>query len=70
MLVNAVRMARHGRWLQREGRRGRFHFFPLEEIVRRLEGVGLEVTQSRLSYSDQAYLVAARKRGQSSSHAA
>jgi ubiquinone/menaquinone biosynthesis C-methylase UbiE len=62
VLLNALRMQRYGRWLRREARRGRFHFFPLPEILRRLERAGFANFRSRLSYAGQAYLVRAEKK--------
>jgi ubiquinone/menaquinone biosynthesis C-methylase UbiE len=61
VLVNTLRMQRYGRWLQHEAKRGRFHFFALPEIVRRLAEAGFEVTGTSLSYAGQAYVVSARK---------
>jgi ubiquinone/menaquinone biosynthesis C-methylase UbiE len=61
-LVNALRMQRYGRWLQREAERGRFHYFPIAEIEQRLRWVGFASIQWRLSYARQAYVIAALKR--------
>jgi ubiquinone/menaquinone biosynthesis C-methylase UbiE len=61
VFVNAVRMQRYGRWLRHEARRGRFHFFPLAEILARLARAGFEVTDTCLSYAGQAYVISARK---------
>lgn len=61
VLLNSLAMLRHGRWLRREARRGRFHYFPLEEIVRRLEKAGFAEVQTRLSYAGQAYLLRAMR---------
>jgi SAM-dependent methyltransferase len=61
LLLNTLRMQRHGRWLRREGRRGRFHFLPAEEIERRLTAVGFAGIRSRLSFAGQAYLVGATR---------
>ena len=69
-LVNAVRMQRYGRWLKREARRGRFHFFPAEEIVRRLGSAGFQGVAVRLSYAEQAYVVRAEKRAEAVAGAA
>jgi hypothetical protein len=54
-------MQRYGSWLQREARRGRFHFLPIEDILDRLRRVGFQEMQHQLSYAQQAYVVAARK---------
>ncbi len=62
VLGNAIRMLRYGRWLHREAKRGRFHFFPLPEIVARLEQAGFQDLKYRLSYAEQAYVVFAQKR--------
>ncbi len=61
VLGNALKMLRYGRWLRREARRGRFHFFPLPEIVARLEQSGFRDLKYRLSYAEQAYLIGARR---------
>jgi ubiquinone/menaquinone biosynthesis C-methylase UbiE len=60
-LLNGLRMQRYGRWLIREARRGRFHFLPIEEIGARLQKVGFQAWEYRLSYAGQAYLISARK---------
>ena len=60
-LVNGLRMQAYGRWLQREARRRRFHYLPVEEIARRLERLGFVGFRYRLSYAEQAYLVQARR---------
>jgi ubiquinone/menaquinone biosynthesis C-methylase UbiE len=65
VLRNALKMQAYGRWLRREARRGRFHFFPLTEIVRRLERTGFVDLKYRLSYAGQAYLVSAHKQAMS-----
>lgn len=62
VLLNALKMQRYGRWLRREARRGRFHFFPLQEIVRRLAHAGFHDFKYRLSYAGQAYVVYAKKK--------
>lgn len=59
VLSNAIRMLRYGRWLRREAKRGRFHFFPLPEIVARLQAAGFGDLKYRLSYAEQAYLISA-----------
>jgi ubiquinone/menaquinone biosynthesis C-methylase UbiE len=61
VLLNALKMQSYGRWLRREARRGRFHFFPLPEIIERLGKAGFHDLKYRLSYAGQAYLIAARK---------
>jgi ubiquinone/menaquinone biosynthesis C-methylase UbiE len=58
---NSLRMWRYGSWLSREARRGRFHYFPVEEIVRRLEAAGLCDMEHRLSYARQAYVLRCRR---------
>jgi ubiquinone/menaquinone biosynthesis C-methylase UbiE len=57
VLLNALLMQRYGKWLRQEARRGRFHFLPLPEIVRRLRNAGFSEWKSRLSYADQAYVI-------------
>lgn len=69
-LLNALRMMAYGRWLQREARRGRFHYFPIEEIEHRLRQVGFADFRSCHSYAGQAYVVAASKKAASQESAA
>jgi SAM-dependent methyltransferase len=61
-LLNGLRMLQYGRWLKREARRGRFHYLPLPDILRRLERCGFEQMRCRLSYAGQAYVIAAHRR--------
>jgi ubiquinone/menaquinone biosynthesis C-methylase UbiE len=58
---NVWQMQRHGAWLKREAKRGRFHFFHEPEIVSRLHQAGFSKWQTKLSYADQAYLIRAEK---------
>lgn len=60
-LVNSLRMMAYGRWLQREARRGRFHYFPIGEIENRLRRVGFGDFHYCHSYAEQAYVIAAGK---------
>ncbi len=69
-LWNALKMQRYGHWLNREARRGRFHFLPIGEILDRLEKVGFEEMKWRLSYAGQAYVVTARRDAEEVSRAA
>jgi SAM-dependent methyltransferase len=62
VLVNALRMQFYGRWLKQEARRGRFHFYPIDELVARLQRSGFAVTSHRVSYAGQAYVVQARRK--------
>ncbi len=57
VLLNALAMLRHGRWLRRKARRGRFHYLPLPEVTARLERAGFGAVQTRLSCAGQAYLL-------------
>jgi SAM-dependent methyltransferase len=59
VLLNALAMLRHGRWLRREARRGRFHYFPVEEVVARLVRAGFADVRARLSCAEQAYVLRA-----------
>jgi ubiquinone/menaquinone biosynthesis C-methylase UbiE len=61
VLLNSMRMQRYGHWLQREAKRGRFHFFPLAVLVQRLEQIGFTIVETRLSYAKQAYLLSTLK---------
>jgi hypothetical protein len=54
---NSLRMWRYGKWLSREAKLGRFHYFPVEEIVRRLTAAGFSNIEHRLSYAGQAYVL-------------
>lgn len=60
-LLNSLRMLAYGRWLQREARRGRFHYFPIAEIENRLRLVGFAEFRFCNSYAGQAYVIAASK---------
>jgi len=61
VLLNALAMLRYGRWLKREARRGRFHFLPASILVQYLRAAGFGDLRVRLSYADQAYVIAARR---------
>jgi ubiquinone/menaquinone biosynthesis C-methylase UbiE len=56
-LLNGLRMQWYGHWLGREAARGRFHFFPIQEITARLEKAGFTDYKYRLSYAEQAFLI-------------
>lgn len=56
-LKNSVRMLRYGAWLNREARRGRFHYLSLPVILSKLRSVGFVEIQHRLTYAGQAYLI-------------
>lgn len=60
-LRNVIQMQRHGAWLKRESRRGRFHFLPLAGILLRLQQSGFVRWESKLSYAQQAYVIRAWK---------
>jgi SAM-dependent methyltransferase len=60
-LINGLKMQSYGHWLKREARRGRFHFFPFQEIHRRLQAAGFQGIRGRLSYAEQAYVVSAAR---------
>ncbi len=60
-LVNSLRMLAYGRWLQREAKRGRFHYFPIGEIEQRLRRVGFREFRYCHSYARQAYVVSVSK---------
>jgi len=70
VLYNAIRMLRYGRWLRREADRGRFHFFAIDEIERRLRRAGFTEVAWCLSYADRAYVVSAEKLGRPAAKAA
>lgn len=55
-LKRAWRMYRYGAWLNREARRGRFHYLPQETITAKLNQTGFENIDSRVSYDGLAYL--------------
>lgn len=56
VFLNALRMQSYGRWLKREARRGRFHFFPVSEIAARLAAIGFVRLEHTLTYANQAYV--------------
>jgi SAM-dependent methyltransferase len=58
---NSLRMWRYGKWLSKEARGGRFHFLPIEEVVRRLQAAGFDNVEHRLSYVKQAYVLRCHK---------
>jgi ubiquinone/menaquinone biosynthesis C-methylase UbiE len=58
---NALRMLKYGKWLTKEARRGRFHYLPVEEIVRRLEKAGFTGIEHQLSYVKQAYVLRCKR---------
>lgn len=60
-LVNSLRMMAYGRWLQREAKRGRFHYLPIGEIEQRLHHVGFQDFRFCHSYAGQAYVIAVSK---------
>jgi SAM-dependent methyltransferase len=60
-LKRAWRMLRYGRWLKREARAGRFHYFPDTEVNRRLSSAGFVSIAHRLSYCNQAYVFRATR---------
>jgi ubiquinone/menaquinone biosynthesis C-methylase UbiE len=70
VLLNVLKMQHCGRWLRREAKRGRFHYFPIEEILARLQKVGFQDLHYRLSFAEQAYLVSVRKTAQAGKEAA
>jgi SAM-dependent methyltransferase len=59
--LKAWRIWRYGNWLKREAGRGRFHYLPLPTVLAKLQAVGYEAVESRLSFADQAYLIRGRK---------
>ena len=61
LLKNIWRMARYGKWLKREARRGRFHYLAIGDVVERLAAAGFERITHRVSYAGQAYVVRCRK---------
>jgi ubiquinone/menaquinone biosynthesis C-methylase UbiE len=61
VFFNSIRMQTYGRWLKKEARRGRFHFFPIHEIEARLTAAGFTRIDHTLSYARQAYVVRAFK---------
>jgi len=57
--VNGLRMLYTGRWLRKQARIGRFHYYPAAEVVRRLEDAGFPAVRHRTSYADQAIILRA-----------
>ncbi|HZU36981.1 MAG TPA: methyltransferase domain-containing protein [Gemmataceae bacterium] len=60
-LKRSLRMLRYGRWLKQEARRGRFHYLPIEAIVNKLQAIGFDRIEHRLSFVGQAYLLRCHK---------
>jgi SAM-dependent methyltransferase len=60
-LKKAWRLWRYGGWLQRESRRGRFHYLPLQTVVAKLRATGFRVIDYKLSFARQAYVLLCRK---------
>ena len=58
---NAFRMWQYGCWLKREARSGRFHYLPLETVMRKLRAAGFTAIEHRLTFAGQAYLIRCRK---------
>jgi ubiquinone/menaquinone biosynthesis C-methylase UbiE len=58
---NSLRMLRHGAWLKREARRGRFHFLPEPTVREALVQAGFVDIRSRRSYGGLAYVFRAHK---------
>lgn len=61
VMWNGVKMLKYGRWLRKEASRGRFHFFDISEIKRRLELAGFSDIEYVISYAGQAYVVVGYK---------
>jgi ubiquinone/menaquinone biosynthesis C-methylase UbiE len=57
----AFRMWRYGCWLKRQARNGRFHYLPLETLIRKLTDIGFTTIEHRLTFAGQAYLIRCRK---------
>jgi len=60
-MQKAWRIWSYGNWLKREARRGRFHYLPVDAIVKKLGAAGFRDIEHRLSFSRQAYLLRCRK---------
>jgi SAM-dependent methyltransferase len=60
-LRNSLRMLRHGAWLKREARRGRFHFLGEPLVRAALAQAGFVDVVSRSSYGGLAYVFRAHK---------
>lgn len=56
-LKNVLAMQRHGGWLKRQARRGRFHFLPVSGIFDRMRQAGFTHLEYKLSYAGQAFVV-------------
>jgi ubiquinone/menaquinone biosynthesis C-methylase UbiE len=69
-LINVLKMQAYGRWLQREAQRGRFHYFPIQEVEHRLRQLGFQDFRFCHSYAGQAYVVSVSKTAQSQESAA
>ena len=60
-LKKALRMWRYGFWLNREARRGRFHYLPIQTVWGKLTEAGFTAIEHRLSYDGLAWVVRCRK---------
>ena len=69
-LKRSWRMMRYGRWLKQEARTGRFHYLPLPTVLAKLQAVGYEAVESRLSFAGQAYLIRGYKPAAAAAQAA
>lgn len=58
---NSLRMWKYGTWLKREARRGRFHYLPVNTVVRKLTDAGFHAIEHRLSFAGQAVVLRCRK---------
>jgi len=56
-LKNVLAMQRHGGWLKREAKRGRFHFLPISGVFEQMRQAGFTQMEYKLSYADQAFVV-------------
>jgi len=57
----AFRMWRYGAWLKREARKGRFHYLPLQTVVRKLRNLSFTEIEHCLTFAGTAYLIRCRK---------
>jgi ubiquinone/menaquinone biosynthesis C-methylase UbiE len=67
-LQNSIEMAKVGRWLVKEARKGRFHYLTDVDIAQRLTRAGFVSVQHRMSFARQAYIFRAERASVAQTH--
>jgi ubiquinone/menaquinone biosynthesis C-methylase UbiE len=60
-LIVSIIMVSQGRWLTKESRIGRFHYWPIEKIVPLLKEKGFANIEYKLTYAGLAYVIKCEK---------